>query len=202
MVSRNLKTIVLLGLLTVVAGCASDEISTAYLSSRAAPPLKVPGGLQQPQPDNGESSVDNLSAEDIKSLQPQKLLLPPRIIGQNMPDNGTAQASNKKPSIAELNTDANGASYLQISLDFDRAWSRIRQALMSSGFTITDINRSTGQFYIRYRDPDAGRGARDEFVLNLLEVSGGSRLLVRSPEGQILSGDASAHILKLIRDNL
>ena len=199
--SANLKTIALLALLAT-AGCASDKLSTDYLGARAVSPLEIPGDMQQPRPDNGELAEHNLTPEQLKSLQPQKLFLPPQIVDQNTPDSVNAPAPAKGPSVAELKTDANGASYLQIGLGFDQAWSRVRLALMSSGFTITDMNRSDGQFYIRYRDPDASKGARDEFVLNLLAVSAGSRLLVRSPEGEILAGDAALHILKLINDNL
>jgi len=199
--AANLKSIALLALLAL-AGCASDKLSTGYLSARAESLLKVPGDMQRPRSDNGERPVPNLSAEQLKSLEPQKLFQPPQIVAQNTPDGGNAPAPAKGPSVAELRTDANGASYLQIGLGFDQAWSRVRLALMSSGFTITDMNRSNGQFYIRYRDPDASKGAREDFVLNLLDVSGGSRLLVRSPEGEILAGAAALHILKLINDNL
>lgn len=197
----SIKPIALLGLL-VLAGCASDKLSTGYLSARAEPGLKMPGDMQQPRPDNGDRAVSNLTPEELKSLDTQKLFQPPQIVDPNVADSSSSQAPAKGPSIADLKTDANGASYLQISLGFDQAWSRVRLALMSSGFTITDINRSNGQFYIRYRDPDADKGAREEFVLNLLDVSGGSRLLVRSPEGEILSGEAALHILKLINENL
>jgi uncharacterized lipoprotein len=201
MAQRINHTVVLLGLLTLFAGCASDKLSTDYLKSRVGPPLKVPADLERPRADNGERAVSNLSPQELKSLRPQELVLPPKIVDATTPSSST-QPATKGPSIAELKTDANGAVYLQVAVRYDQAWSRVRLALMSSGFTITDMNRSNGQYYIRYRDPDAGKDERDEFVLNLLEISGGSRLLVRSPEGEILSGTIAQHILKLIRDNL
>jgi uncharacterized lipoprotein len=199
---HTLTAATLLGLLTVLAGCASDKLSTDYLKSRATPPPKVPSGLQFPAPSNNEFPVDNLSAKELKALDPQKLFQPPQVIEGTRQEEEGSQAPAKGPAMAELKSDANGAVFLQIALPFDQAWSRIRLGLMSSGFTITDMNRSTGRFYIRYRDPDAGKGDPDQFVLNLLDISGGSRLLVRDPGGRILSSDTARHILNLVNDNI
>jgi uncharacterized lipoprotein len=198
-ISHN--TIILLGLASLFSGCASDKLSTDYLQSRAVAPLRVPSDLNRPEAENGERPVSNLSEQELKALHPQQLLLPPKIVDATTPVD-SIQPSAKAGSAAELKTDTNGVTYLQISARYDQAWSRVRLALMSSGFTITDMDRSKGQFYIRYRDPEADKAARDEFVLNLLDVSGGSRLLVRSQEGEMLSDTAAQHILKLIRDNI
>jgi len=202
MMDRIRKPLLLLGVaILALGGCASDKINTDYLKARAEPTLKVPAGMQLPAPTGHEAPVDNLSAQELKALRPQQLFTPPEIVTATTPADSTQPAA-RGPSLAKLRTDANGADFLQISLRYDEAWSRIRLGLMGSGFTITDINRSNGQFYIRYRDPSAGQGSPDHYVLNLLDVGGGSRLLVRDQDGKILSGDVARHILKLVSEIL
>lgn len=190
-----------LSLFVVLSGCASDKLSTDYLKARATEPLTAPKGLSLPAPSNNEVTVDNLSPQELKSIDTEALFMPPQIVDANTPDSAD---SKPKPStsLGVMKTDDNGAVFLQIPLRYDEAWSRVRLGLMSSGFTITDMNRSEGKFYLRYRDPDAGKDQPDQFILHLLEVGGGSRLLVRSEDGKILANETARHILKLVNDNL
>jgi len=50
-----------------------------------------------------------------------------------------------------------GYSYLQLELPFDRAWASIERALEKSSFEITDRDRSSGTYYIRFQ-----QGASEE----------------------------------------
>jgi len=50
-----------------------------------------------------------------------------------------------------------GYSYLQLELPFDRAWASVARALEKSSFEITDRDRSSGIYYIRFQE-----GASDE----------------------------------------
>jgi len=43
-----------------------------------------------------------------------------------------------------------GESYLRLELPFDRAWASLGLALGKSGFEITDKDRSSGLYYVRY----------------------------------------------------
>ncbi len=45
---------------------------------------------------------------------------------------------------------ADGKPYLEVGLPFDRAWASLAKALEDSGFVITDRDRSSGKYYIRY----------------------------------------------------
>lgn len=47
-----------------------------------------------------------------------------------------------------------GRSYLQLELSFDRAWASLARALEKSSFEITDRNRSSGIYYVRFQGED------------------------------------------------
>jgi outer membrane protein assembly factor BamC len=44
-----------------------------------------------------------------------------------------------------------GHSYLQLELPYDRAWASLARALEKSSFAITDRDRSSGIYYVRFR---------------------------------------------------
>ena len=50
---------------------------------------------------------------------------------------------------AALVKDANGAPVLVLHLDYDRAWATVGQALARAELDVTDLNRSTGLFYVQ-----------------------------------------------------
>lgn len=54
---------------------------------------------------------------------------------------------------AKLTKGADGTSRLSVSEEFDRAWSRVGQALDRVGFTVEDRDRSKGLYFVRYVDP-------------------------------------------------
>jgi outer membrane protein assembly factor BamC len=47
----------------------------------------------------------------------------------------------------------NGHTFIQLGLPFDRAWASVDRALQNSTFEVTDRNRSTGEFYVRFNGP-------------------------------------------------
>ncbi|MEZ5571926.1 MAG: outer membrane protein assembly factor BamC [Halioglobus sp.] len=53
-----------------------------------------------------------------------------------------------------------GYSYLRLELPFDRAWASLGLALEKSGFEITDKNRSSGVYYVRYLGQAATEGEK------------------------------------------
>ena len=48
-----------------------------------------------------------------------------------------------------------GYSYLQLGLPFDRAWASVGRALEKSSFNITDRDRSSGTYYVRFQNEAA-----------------------------------------------
>lgn len=54
-----------------------------------------------------------------------------------------------------LQESADGETYISLALPFDRAWASLGKALEKSTFEVTDLDRSTGDYYSRFLGPDA-----------------------------------------------
>ncbi|MBD3609556.1 MAG: outer membrane protein assembly factor BamC [Gammaproteobacteria bacterium] len=187
-----------LAVVLVLSACSSETRSD-YLNSRVQEPLKIPADLDKPlSTDNIPGTEANLAEATLKQISPDELEVPPQIA--DLMSNGS-QKSSKRAAYAHMKRDANNTSYLQVDLRFDRAWREVRAALFAAGFSLTDINRDQGLFYIRYRDT-VKSGKSKSYVLNLLDVAGSSRLLVRSETGELISSDVTERILLAVRDNL
>lgn len=66
-----------------------------------------------------------------------------------------AVASGEKVDRARLDRGAPGAGSLELQEQFDRAWRRVGLALDRVGFAVEDRDRSQGQYFVRYIDPQA-----------------------------------------------
>jgi outer membrane protein assembly factor BamC len=77
----------------------------------------------------------------------------------------TAPGGTAAPDRAQLQK-PDGVNELVLDDSFDRAWSRVGLALDRIGFTVVDRDRSKGQYYVRYSDPETA--ARNEGFLNKL----------------------------------
>jgi outer membrane protein assembly factor BamC len=75
-------------------------------------------------------------------------------------------ATDRASARAKLARDG-GASTLELSEPFDRAWRRVGLALDRVGFTVEDRDRSNGYYFVRYVDP-AQESLRSEGILNKL----------------------------------
>jgi len=182
--------------LVLLSACGKSEVRKDYLNSRVTPPLKLPADVDQ-RLLSGQSRVLGISAAELADIDPDALLKPPSIIDEIAASQADATTASRLQ--VDLKRDDNGVSYLFIEADYDLVWREIRLSLVATGFTLTDVNRSDGLFYIRYRDPD---DEREEYVIQLIRSAGGSRVLIRSVEGTILATDAAARILSILKANL
>ncbi len=66
----------------------------------------------------------------------------------------TILASMPTEERALLQTSTDGSVNLAVEEPFDRAWRRVGLALDRIGFTVEDRDRSQGQYFVRYVDPD------------------------------------------------
>ncbi|MGD2140966.1 MAG: outer membrane protein assembly factor BamC [Burkholderiales bacterium] len=130
------------------------------------------------------------------------------------------QARNEPPPAprAELASGPNDVSYLELPDSFDRAWRRVGIALDFIGFTVEDQDRSTGEYFVRYNDPDAEQErsglARLAFWKDDKPVAqkyrirvskgkdDGSEVHVLDDTGKVLANSTSSRILVLLRDQL
>jgi len=113
------------------------------------------------------------------------------------------------------------SSALEVDDSFDRAWRRVGLALDRSGFTVVDRDRSTGVYYVRYADPDAEIGKRDQswlsklafwrkdeaekpeqYRITVVEQAPSSLVSVQDTKGAPDKTPASDRILALLKDQL
>ncbi|MDH5359743.1 MAG: outer membrane protein assembly factor BamC [Gammaproteobacteria bacterium] len=182
--------------LVLLSACGESEVRKDYLNSRVMPPLKLPADVDQ-RLLAGHDRVQGVSAEELAQIDPAALIKPPGIIDEISASQADATTAPRLQ--VDLKRDDNGVSYLFIKADYDLVWREIRLSLVATGFTLTDVNRSDGLFYIRYRDPD---DEREEYVIQLIRSAGGSRVLIRSVEGTILATEAASRILTILKANL
>ncbi len=110
---------------------------------------------------------------------------------------------------------------LVVDESFDRAWRRVGLALDRSGFTVVDRDRSTGVYYVRYADPDAEIGKKDQgwlaklafwrkdevekpeqYRIAVVEAAPRSHVTVQDTKGAPDKSPTSDRILGLLRDQL
>jgi outer membrane protein assembly factor BamC len=112
----------------------------------------------------------------------------------------------------------NKAEYLELPDSFDRAWRRVGMALDYVGFTVEDQDRSKGEYFVRYNDPDAeqersglaklafwrdDKPVAQQYRIQVTEAKPkGSQVHVLDDAGNALSNSTSARILTLLRDQL
>jgi len=109
---------------------------------------------------------------------------------------------------------------LIIETSFSRGWRVLGLALDRVGFVVEDRNRSTGTYYVRYRDPTAGskqggwlsklafwrseKPAEEEklYLVRLESEGEGSRVTVHDEEGRLLTGETALRILTMVQEQL
>ncbi|MEN6586444.1 MAG: outer membrane protein assembly factor BamC [Sulfuricella sp.] len=124
---------------------------------------------------------------------------------------------------AKLSRSADGVQLLTVLDPFDRAWRRVGLALDRVGFTVVDRDRSKGEYFVRYVDPDSdGKKAekgwfsklafwssddskkmRQEQYRVLVKDGGDScQVQVQNKDGQKAPADTAEKILKLLHEQL
>ena len=64
-------------------------------------------------------------------------------------------------------SDAADGTYIRIDEGFDRVWRLVGLALDRGGFTVVDLDRSSGLFLVRYIDPEAAEPEKRGFLRRL-----------------------------------
>jgi len=112
---------------------------------------------------------------------------------------------------AELGNDSQGQPILKLNLDFDRAWASIGQALQNAEVEVTDLDRSTGVYFIDLPEKALTGEENSGFFKRLLGGRGGDVLAMQIrvtelPSGgyqvQALDADAGPAEPELARDVL
>jgi outer membrane protein assembly factor BamC len=129
----------------------------------------------------------------------------------------TGPGSNA-PERAKLQKASDGVNQLVVDDSFDRAWRRVGLALDRIGFTVVDRDRSKGQYFVRYADPETA--ARNEGLLTKLmfwrdttekpeqyrisiaQADPRSIVTVQDPDGAPDKTATGEKILSLLKDQL
>jgi outer membrane protein assembly factor BamC len=117
--------------------------------------------------------------------------------------------------------DADGMPWIRLELAYYRAWASVERALRESDFSIRDLDRSSGKYYIRYVPPeDQGGGWFDwlvgddqeeearamtdqDFVLTLAEIDSGTmRISIAREDGTAMGIATAQNLLTLIKGNI
>lgn len=113
--------------------------------------------------------------------------------------------------------DQSGAGILRLSEPFDAAWRRVGLALDQVGFSVEDRDRTKGQFFVRYFDPDSDKSAGKSFMdtlqfwktpaadnkpqyrVQVTEIAGGStNVVVQNAKGEAENTATGKRILSLL----
>ncbi|TXG79278.1 MAG: outer membrane protein assembly factor BamC [Thermomicrobiales bacterium] len=73
-----------------------------------------------------------------------------------------AIATGQKLDNARLDRSAPGSGLLELQEQFDRAWRRVGLALDRVGFVVEDRDRSQGQYFVRYVDPQVDNRTKSD----------------------------------------
>ncbi|MGA2548853.1 MAG: outer membrane protein assembly factor BamC [Burkholderiaceae bacterium] len=130
-------------------------------------------------------------------------------------------AANTSPIRAQLVTQPDGLSYVEVPDPFDRAWRRVGLALDRVSFTVVDRDRSQGIYYVRYVDPKTDDKEKPGFMSRIFSSddksklaeqyrivvktqsgAAASRITVQNKDGAPETGDAGSRILALLNDQL
>ena len=181
-----------------------EQVPTAKIDNSS--PAAFAWALMPPNPD--------LEAEMLTRLMIRFGTTEPQAIA------AVAQAA-AQPDRARLEKGADGVPKLVVDESFDRAWRRVGLALDRSGFTVVDRDRSTGVYYVRYADPDAEIGKKDQgwlaklafwrkdevekpeqYRIAVVEAAPRSQVTVQDTKGAPDKSPTSDRILGLLRDQL
>jgi outer membrane protein assembly factor BamC len=187
-----------------IAHRGMEQVPTAKIDNSS--PAAFAWALMPPSPD--------LEAEMLTRLMIRFGTAEPQAIA------AVAQAA-AQPDRARVEKGADGVPKLVIDESFDRAWRRVGLALDRSGFTVVDRDRSTGVYYVRYADPDAEIGKKDQgwlaklafwrkdevekpeqYRIAVVEAAPRSHVTVQDTKGAPDKSPTSDRILGLLRDQL
>jgi outer membrane protein assembly factor BamC len=135
-----------------------------------------------------------------------------------------ARVANAQPAAqrATLKKGLDGAELLEVLEPFDRAWRRVGLALDRVGFTVEDRDRQKGVYFVRYADPQAEIGAKDQGLLarlafwredkpkvkaeqyrvSVTPADDSSRVRVLDSSGAAESSPTASRILALLHEQL
>lgn len=121
-------------------------------------------------------------------------------------------APAEKPKKAEMLNLGEDKVYLSLPDEFTRAWQMAEEAILKSGMTIQQNDRSKGLYYVLYTPPDEDKSIFSKlkfwsddkgqlYQISLTGVGEKTELVVLDSEGEWVPKEAAARILTYIQIN-
>jgi outer membrane protein assembly factor BamC len=118
-----------------------------------------------------------------------------------------------------LQEDEQGMPYVRLRLPFYRAWASLDRALRESSFTVRDLDRSRGLFYVRFVPPEEDEGwfgwlfggdeedsaelSNQDYVLSIQEEAPNEvRIGLAREDGTAMTRGQSQQLLSLLKGNI
>jgi outer membrane protein assembly factor BamC len=115
-----------------------------------------------------------------------------------------------------------GVPVLTLKDDFDRAWRRVGLSLDRLGFSVQDVDRAAGLYYIRYLNPPApskdetgfldrlafwkkdsnAGGKPEDYRVAVAGAEAGTQVTVLSSDGKADKSEAAARMLTVLQEDL
>lgn len=120
----------------------------------------------------------------------------------------------EKNNFAKLETKESGQISLIIQENFAQAWRQVGLALDRLAFTVEDRDRTNGVYFIRYifTKTDKGffagwfgkekTGTKMEYIINLLDESTMTRVVILNKDNKPVSDESSQRILTLLYESI
>ena len=115
-------------------------------------------------PNWGPVSTSQMREDNMVKLLSEHLASAPSQPSHSLLAQGIGSASR-----VIFNYDADGRPYLALYLPFDRAWASLGLALKKASFKVTDLNRSTGVYYV-HAMPKAKKEKKRGFFKRMLGI--------------------------------
>ena len=110
-----------------------------------------------------------VSTSQMREDNMVKLLSEHLASAPNQPSHSLLAQGIGSASRVIFNYDAEGRPYLALYLPFDRAWASLGLALKKASFKVTDLNRSTGVYYV-HAIPKAKKEKKRGFFKRMLGI--------------------------------
>ncbi len=129
-----------------------------------------------------------------------------------------AQAE-QDPDQVQVTQMQEGQAALMLNESFDRAWRRVGVGIDSAGFDVTDRDRSSGDYFIRYLDSDSGEKIEQQNVfsrmfggkntaeaasyrIHVAQQGGSSVVTVLDTAGTVQQTDTAKRILAVLSKHM
>lgn len=130
-----------------------------------------------------------------------------------------AQQAMGEGGKVSLQEDPDGTPFIRLVLPYYRAWASVERALRESSFSVRDLDRSQGLFFVRFVPPEEDEGwfsslfggddeeneelAGQDYVLTVNEVDASEvRIGIRREDGAAIERAQSQQLLSLLKGNI